>query len=149
MVDLSTAQASKQTEIVKRLAEENKILKAEIATLKKKQVNSQQQGHLTDDEASTSAGTKKKSRKVGRPRMDDHSASDDELIHHNRTSNSIGKKKAARQANNYELSEGEDVAVEYYIARIKKPNAATTWKPQKQSNQYQPPQYHQQIPQYQ
>ena len=47
-------------------------------------------------------------RKVGRPRMDDHSASsDDELIHHN--SNSIGKKKAARQANNYEFSEGEDV----------------------------------------
>ena len=152
MVDSSTTQASKQTEIVKRLAEENKILKAEIATLKKKQVNSQQQGHLTDDEASTSAGAKKKSRKVGRPRMDDHSASDDELIHHNRTSNSIGKKKAARQANNYEFSEGEDVAVEYQNPRIKKPDAATTWKPhlhnqQKQSNQYQPPQYQQQIPQ--
>jgi hypothetical protein len=41
MVDSSTGQASKQTEIVKLLAEENKILKAEIAAIKKKQVNSQ------------------------------------------------------------------------------------------------------------
>ena len=67
-------QASKQSESVKRLADENKLLKAEIAALKK-QLSVPREASMIydDDEASSSCGggAKKKYRKgAGRPRKE-------------------------------------------------------------------------------
>ena len=62
LIDLSNTQASKQTEAVKRLAEENKNLKAEIAALKKQVIAQPKATRSADDDASSSAGAKKKAR---------------------------------------------------------------------------------------
>ena len=74
LVDLSSVQASKQSESVKRLADENKLLKAEIAALKK-QLSVPREASMIDDddEASSSCGggAEKKYRKgAGRPRKE-------------------------------------------------------------------------------
>ena len=105
LIDQANVQASKQTEAIKRLNDENKNLKAELTALKK-QVNLQPKSSLMsdDDEASTSAGgAKKNTRRAGRPKkgpaikMEKESSAsenDDETF---RAANSSGKKKRSRQ----------------------------------------------------
>jgi hypothetical protein len=97
-------QASKQTEAIKRLNDENKNLKRELTALKK-QVNLQPKSSQMsdDDEASISAGgAKKNTRRTGRPKKGpaikmekESSASENDEIF--RAANYSSKKKRSRQ----------------------------------------------------
>jgi hypothetical protein len=65
LVDLSSAQASKQSEKVKQLADENKHLKAENAALKKQLIVPREAPMFEDvDEASSCGGAKKNVERV-------------------------------------------------------------------------------------
>ncbi len=104
LIDQANVQASKQTEAIKQLNDENKNLKAELYALKK-QVNVQPKSSLMsdDDEASTSAGkAKNNTRRAGRQKKGpaikmekESSASENDEIF--RAANSSGKKKRSRQ----------------------------------------------------
>jgi len=153
LIDLSNTQASKQTEAVKRLAEENKNLKAEIAALKKQVIAQPKAPRSDDDEASSSAGAKKKARKAaGRPKKEtvvkkekvsSASEDDDEMVNNARAANSSGRKRVPRQSSKYVDFNDEEDEANYTtnitpIISTRRPLASVT-SMQQQSQQYDEP----------